>query len=62
VDTLWREYSEIFSGERDVLFKMKELWFHMGSMYPEYSKQLDAIKKCKCSDEYQGQVRQILKS
>ena len=62
VDTLWNEYIAIYSGERDVLFKMKELWFHMGSMYPEYSKQLDAIKKCKCSDEYQEQVRQILKS
>jgi tRNA-dihydrouridine synthase len=60
VDTLWREYSEIFSGERDVLFKMKELWFHMGSMYPEYSKQLDAIKKCRHADEYHEQVRKIL--
>ncbi|MCR5011670.1 MAG: tRNA-dihydrouridine synthase family protein [Lachnospiraceae bacterium] len=60
VDTLWNEYIAIYSGERDVLFKMKELWFHMGSMYPEYSKQLDSIKKCRHAEEYKELVRQIL--
>lgn len=60
VDTLWNEYIAIYSGERDVLFKMKELWFHMGSMYPEYSKQLDSIKKCRHAEEYKELVQQIL--
>ncbi len=60
VDTLWNEYISIYSGERDVLFKMKELWFHMGSMYPECSKQLDSIKKCRHAEEYKELVQQIL--
>ncbi|MCR5256186.1 MAG: tRNA-dihydrouridine synthase family protein [Acetatifactor sp.] len=57
---LWNEYSQELSGDRDVLFKMKELWFHMGSLFPKHQKALDTIRKCKTSDEYHRAVDQIL--
>ena len=60
LDDLWRNYSEELSGERDVLFKMKELWFHLGVNYPEHKKALDTIRKCKTSDEYHRAVKEIL--
>ena len=60
LDDLWRNYSEELSGERDILFKMKELWFHLGVNYPEHKKALETIRKCKTSDEYHRAVKEIL--
>ena len=60
LDDLWWSYSEELSGERDVLFKMKELWFHLGANYPEHKKALETIRKCKAADEYHRAVREIL--
>jgi len=57
---LWDSYSAELSGERDVLFKMKELWFHMASNYPEHKKALETIRKCKTSAEYHRAVKEIL--
>lgn len=47
-NTLIREYSAILSGERDVLFKLKELWFYLckGSKKPEeYTKCVKKVKR-----------------
>jgi tRNA-dihydrouridine synthase len=60
LNDLWDNYSGELSGERDVLFKMKELWFHMGSNYPEHKKALETIRKCKTSEEYHRAVKEIL--
>lgn len=60
LDDLWRGYSQELSGDRDVLFKLKELWFHLGVNYPEHKKALDTIRKCKTSDEYHRAVKEIL--
>ncbi len=60
LNDLWAGYSEELSGEKDVLFKMKELWFHMGSNYPEHKKALETIRKCKSSEEYHRAVKEIL--
>ncbi len=60
ISELWDTYSHIYSGERDVLFKMKELWFHMGSLFPDDKKETDRIRKCKSSAEYHSAVRKIL--
>lgn len=46
--TLIREYSEVLSGERDVLFKLKEIWFYLckGSSEPEENaKQIKRVKR-----------------
>ncbi|MCR5626671.1 MAG: tRNA-dihydrouridine synthase family protein [Lachnospiraceae bacterium] len=59
VRALWNEYSEILSGDRDVLFKMKELWFYLGEQFPEHQRELDKIKRCKTASEYHLLVKKI---
>lgn len=44
-DRLIRDYLEIMSGERDVMFKMKELWFYMANSFENCEKQLKVIRK-----------------
>lgn len=38
-------YSSVLSGEKDVLFKMKELWLYMGQDFVDPAKYLKKIKK-----------------
>lgn len=44
-DKLYSDYKESFSGDVNLLFKMKELWFYMIHMFPEGEKYLKKIKK-----------------
>lgn len=44
-DKLYSDYKESFSGDVNLLFKMKELWFYMIRMFPEGEKYLKKIKK-----------------
>lgn len=59
-DDIFHGYEEIMSGDRNVLFKMKELWFYMGKQFEEYKKELKTIKKTTSIVEYQAAVRSIL--
>ena len=43
-DCLYREYQEYLSGERNVLFRMKELWSYMAPGFTNYAKYLKKIK------------------
>lgn len=44
-------YKSIMSGDRNVLFKMKELWIYMGRLFSDSDKILKRIRKAdKCSD------------
>lgn len=58
-DQLYKGYRQEMSGERDVLFKMKELWFYMGALFPDANKQLKKIKKANHSHEYEAAVLTI---
>lgn len=53
-------YIGIFSGERDVIFHMKEIWSYLGRSYPDCAKQLKAIKKAQNLTDYRIAVRDIL--
>jgi tRNA-dihydrouridine synthase len=44
-DTLCRGYEEVLSGDKNVLFKMKELWFYMIHMFVESDKYAKKIRK-----------------
>lgn len=54
-------YIGIFSGERDVIFHMKEIWSYLGRSYPDCGKQLKAIKKAQNLTDYRIAVRDILR-
>lgn len=45
-DLLYRAYCEEMSGDRTVLYKMKELWFYFSGLFTNGKKYYKKIKKC----------------
>lgn len=60
LDKLLMDYGEVLSGERDVLFKMKELWFYLGRLFADGEKYLKKIRKSQRLSEYQSAVNALL--
>lgn len=60
LDKLLMDYGEVLSGERDVLFKMKELWFYLGRLFADGEKYLKKIRKSQRLSEYQSAVNVLL--
>lgn len=52
-DEVCAGYAQSFSGDRNVLFKMKELWFYMGQIFEDSEAHLKKIKKCQSLSQYQ---------
>lgn len=44
-DQIYTDYQTVLSGERDVLFKMKELWQNMAPLFTNYEKYAKTIRK-----------------
>lgn len=59
-DDVLNGYQEAISGDRNVLFKMKELWTYLGEMFPGKERLLKKIKKAGRMEEYTEAVEQIL--
>ncbi len=51
-DSLYQSYKEVMHGEKNVLYKMKELWFYMIHIFSDSSKIAKKIKKCERLSEY----------
>lgn len=60
-DALVEEYGKELSGERNVLFKMKELWIYMGCSFTEPEKYLKKIKKAEGITEYKQIVDMLFR-
>lgn len=58
-DMIYEEYQKISAGERNVLFKMKELWFYMAKLFVDCEKLMKKIKKSERLKDYE-QVIQVL--
>lgn len=58
-DEICSGYEAIFSGDRNVLFKMKELWFYMGTLFPNSEKDMKQIKKCQNLTQYRSIVNRL---
>ena len=52
-------YTEAFSGDRPVLFKMKELWSHMLPLFPQGESYAKNIRKVERISEYKGIAAQL---
>ena len=58
-DTIYHGYQETISGGKNVLFKMKELWFYMGRMFTNPDKYLKKIKKSEKLTDYEIAVSNL---
>lgn len=57
---LYEGYRRDSSGDRNVLFKMKELWSYMGDLFPEAGKLLKKLKKTENLKVYEEIVAKII--
>ena len=60
-DKLYVDYQKILSGERNVLFKMKEAWFYMIYMFSNHEKYAKKIKKAQRLSDYEQAVETLFK-
>ncbi len=51
-DRLYADYKEVMSGEKNVLFKMKEFWVYAGCSFPGEEKLLKKIRKASGLADY----------
>ncbi|WP_160685433.1 tRNA-dihydrouridine synthase family protein [Clostridium sp. C2-6-12] len=58
-DELYKGYQQILSGDRNVLFKMKEVWFYMKHLFAESDKYAKVIRKTDRLQEYESIVAKI---
>lgn len=58
-DELAARYVERVSGDRNVLFKMKELWYYMGGCFQNPEKYLKKIRKSQRLSDYQRAVSEL---
>lgn len=60
-DDLRKEYSLVMSGDKNTLFKMKELWSYMGQSFTEPDKYLKKIRKSEHLAEYEVAVAALFR-
>ena len=61
LDEILEGYLREMSGERDALFRMKELWSYLGQSFGDAQKYLKQIKKAKTADQYRTAVSGLLR-
>lgn len=57
---LEEEYGRIYSGEKDVLFRMKELWSYLANSFDGAEKWLKQIRRASCLADYRAAERRLL--
>lgn len=55
-DRLMADYGEIMSGDRNLLFKMKEIWFYLCHSFTNYEKYYKKIRKAEKLSVYEAAV------
>lgn len=58
-DRLVADYRKILSGDRDVLFKMKEVWHYWSCMFTDYEKYAKKIRKAERFSDYEKAVETL---
>lgn len=58
-DALCEGYKEILSGDKNVLFKMKELWFYMIHLFAESDKYAKKIRKADRLSDYESVISRL---
>ena len=55
------EYKSEMASDRNVLFKMKEIWSYLGRSFSDHEKSLKVIRKCTSMSQYELAVKEILR-
>lgn len=58
-DRLLEGYKIVLSGDRNVLFKMKELWFYMSHVFSNHEKYVKKIRKSQKISDYEQAVANL---
>ena len=58
-EEVYEGYRSILSGDRDVLFKMKELWWYLIQAFPQGEKTLKKIRKAERLSDYERAVEEV---
>jgi tRNA-dihydrouridine synthase len=58
-DELLTAYQDYLSGERPLLFKMKEMWAFWLTLFPEAGKSAKLLRKCRTLSDYRTAVSGI---
>ena len=58
-DMMYNEYCEDLSGDRNILFRMKELWSYLAPMFTNNKKYAKKIKKAEKCVVYENAVREL---
>ncbi len=61
-DEVMEGYLAVMSGERNTLFRMKELWSYLGERFPDGEKALKRLRKATGIPEYQAAVLEVFQS
>ena len=61
-DEILSGYLSIFSGEKDAMFRMKEIWAYMHGLFSDSEKLWKKIKKCQTLNDYKSIVRMAFDS
>lgn len=56
---MYNEYCEDLSGDRNILFRMKELWSYLAPMFTNNKKYAKKIKKAEKCVIYENAVREL---
>ena len=51
----------MISGEKNVLFKMKEMWFYMMNLFPDAARAGKKIRKAQHFGEYEAAVSELFR-
>jgi tRNA-dihydrouridine synthase len=60
-DRILEDYRKVLSGDRNTLFKMKELWYYLGSMFADSDKYVKKIKKSERIPAYEEAVAALFR-
>ena len=58
-DELYAGYKEVLSGDKTILFKMKELWSFLAPIFNDYEKYAKKIKKCEKLYKYDEVIEKL---
>ncbi len=61
-DAVLEGYRQAIQGDKNVLFKMKELWFYLGDAFEDSKKHVKKIKKSQCMEDYRAEADNLFAS